>query len=973
MKRIISIILSLAMLISMFTMASAADTTSVEYDEAEEFAFALGIADRQTYNPDAYLTRAEFCDFVYKLLTAGETEKVKNVWQDENFGLDSKDELVVSDNVLVFDDVDVTVPQYRAIRYMAENGFVNGITEKNFGPSYNITLSAAVKVMVNILGYGFMAEDNGGFPTGYIYVANKIKLLSGVNAAANDFITAKDCINIFYNALDVKLFDLDYIGGDGEVYLTKGEDSFLTAGLGFIKIEGVVEDTGITTAYGASKVGDKRAVIDNVTVDVGDCTNIRSYIGREVIAYCYYEDSGKYTLKYVQPMDNDVLTFDAKDFVAMQSGKITYVDKRGNTKTANTVSKNQLMVVYNGKALSTYNESIFKFPFGDITLVSTEGGAYDLAVIRDYGVGMVSKMRTSDMYVYTETLYKGMDTVKSLNLDPDDAIVDLKNADGETIDISQIAKGDVISAMVSRDKEYVEAIVSSSAVSGFVVDTISENSSDILYTNGANEYALSFKENLEDAPAVKIGKAHNLYFDHKGRLVYIELAGEDTSAEKAGFITGVEASETGFNTDYKIRLYTEDGLMAVYDFGERIVLNGDTFKTKDAIADIKAAFNAQKAILYTADTKTKVIKSIILPLEFGAEDTDNRGWYHISPDKAKLSRDENDTDESWKVNYDTYKLRWHINGYSFGRLMYWDKATTKTMSIPNDVSRYDDERDFMVSQGTQYFGNGYGQGDAEKHLIHGYSRDQKAMAAELIVYAPQEKGVGEVNERGCFVVEKLVNSLDRDGEPVTQLTGYEIVLSPSSCKKAKYTVDEDTYFSKLNHTTSTMERIDPNNYDITTDGPAKIEDLAPGDIIRVSKGSDGVLESILVTYDESQDLHFCKDTTYTATNANMDIAVGYPIHVSGKYVRLLDTDYLPENVDMDYEDLIDPTKIQALYTGNGPMLVVERVGKGTVIRQGSMDDIVAYDDTGACGNYQRVVAVLFQSHAMITVIYNVTE
>lgn len=973
MKRIISVVLSLVMLISMFSLTVTADTSTSQYNDAENFAFALGITDKSSYNPYAYLTRAEFCSLVYNLLKAGENKEVENTWQEENFGDDAKNELVVPGDTLLFDDVDTTVPQYQAIKYMVDNGLVNGITEKSFGPSYNITTAAVTKIMINILGYDFMAQENGGFPNGYIYTANRLKLLSGINASANDFITLRDCLNIFYNALDVKLFELDYIDADGEVYFSKGEDSFLTAGLGFVRIEGIVSDTGITTVYGDSKVGEKRAVIDGVTVDAQDCTDVRSYIGREVSAYCYYDENGKYILKYIQPMDDNSLTIDTEDFISFASGKITYADEKGNIKTANTASQNKLMVVYNGKALGKYDADTFSFPFGDITLIATEGKTYDLAVIRDYDVGMVSKVRAADMYVYSETLYKDMDAVKYLNLDPDDLIVDVRNANGEKLDASQVAKGDVISAMVSRDGKYVEAIVSKTVVSGFVIDTVSENSSDILYTNGSDEYTLSHKTKLAKTPAVKIGKAHNMYLDHKGRLVYIDTASEDTTGEKAGFITGVENSQTGFNKECKIRLYTEDGLMVIYDFDERIILNGDTRKTEDVIGDIKAAGDAQKAILYTADTKTKVIKSIVLPLEFGAEDTDNRGWYHISPDKAKLSRDENDTDESWKVNYDTYKLRWHINGYSFGRLMYWDKATTKTISIPDNVSRYDDERDFMVSSGTQSFGNGYGQGDAEKHLIHGYSRDQKAMAAELIVYAPQVKGVGEVNEKGCFVVEKLVNALDRDGEIVTQLTGYEIVLSPSSCKKASYIIDEDTYFTRLNHTTSLMERIDPENYDITQVGPGKISDLAPGDIIRVSKGSDGVLESILVTYDESQDLHFCKAPTYASTNANMDIAAGYPVYVSGKYVRLLNTDYLPENVDMVYEDLIDPAKLQALHTGTGSILVVDRTAKGTVIRQGSMDDIVAYEDTGACGSYQRVVGVLYQGHAMITVIYNVTE
>ena len=971
MKRIISLVLSVIMLFSLFTVANAADVATSDYNEAEEFAFALGIVDKATYNADAYLTRAEFSELVYNLLTAGEDREVKDSWQEDNFGEDTKDEIVLLGDTKIFDDVDIAVPEYEAIRYMVENGYMNGMTDKHFGPGYNISVAAVAKVMINILGYDFMARDNGGFPSGYMFAANKIKILSGISAGANDFITAGECLNIFYNALDVKLFDLDYIDGDGEVYLTKGEDSFLTAGLGFVEIEGIVTDTGITTAYGASKVGEKRAVIDGVTVDIGSCAEVRNYIGREVSAFCYYDKAGKYTLKHIVATD-EVLSFDAADFISFGNGKISYVDKKGTIRTANTVSKNKLKVVYNGKAVSSYKDDIFVFPFGDITLVATSGNTYDLAVIRDYKTAMVSKVRASDMYVFGETLYTGMDEVKYLNLDPDDAIVSIHSADGSPMEAGQIVKGDVISALISGDGEYIDVIVSKSSVSGFVVDSISETTSDILYTNGTDEYALTFKTELSEIPAVKVGKTYNLYFDYKGRLVYIDAMGEDTADEKAAFITGVDYSENGFDNEYKIRLYTEEGLMVIYDFDERVVLNGDTVKTKDVIADIKAAGDAQKAVLYSADTKTKVIKSIILPLEFGEEDPEHRGWYHISPDEARLSlRDgEEATDDAWKTNIDTYGLKWFVNGYTFGKLMFWDKAITKTMSVPSYVSQYDDDRNFMVTSGTAPFGN-----TDVKFLVQGYSRDSKAMAADLLVYASAEQGAEKVTTTSFFVVEKLSNALDRDGESVTQLTGYEVVLSPATCTKVSYTVDDNTYFSKLVFNQSAMERLDPEDYDITVDGPAKVEDLEPGDILRFSKNSDGTLRSVFVNYDESQNLYFCRTpiSSKTPFEGEMNINLGHPLYVTGTYIRMVDTKYLPEDMEQTTESLLDPTKLLAHNVGTRPVVVVEKIGARTVLRQGTIDDIVAFDDTGVLSEYERVAGILYGGQTIGTVVYKVTE
>ena len=548
----------------------------------------------------------------------------------------------------------------------------------------------------------------------------------------------------------------------------------------------------------------------------------------------------------------------------------------------------------------------------------------------------------------------------------------VKDELGNKISFDSISSGNTVSVLMSQDKEYVEVIVSTAKISGFVVTEIATDNSDIIYINGDTSYTLAGVTDGDDVPAVKIGNAYDLYLDYKGRLVYVELAGADTADEKAAFITGVDYSKSGFNTESKIRLYTEEGLMVIYDIGDRIVLNGSSKRTEDAIDDIKAAATAQKAVLYTADTKAKVIKSIILPLEFGEEDTQKRGWYHISPDEARLSlyEDEAPTDDAWKDNIATYGLKWFVNGYTFGRLMFWDKALTRTMSVPSYVTQYDDERNFMVSTGSAPFGN-----TDEKFLVHGYSRDPKAMAADLLVYASAEQGAEKVVTTSFFVLEKITNALDKDGEPTKQLSGYEVVLSPATCKKVSFTVDENTYFSKLIFNQSAMGRLDPDNYDITVDGPAKVEDLEPGDILRMSRSSDGIIRSLFVNYDESQDLYFCRTpiSGKVPFEGEMNIAVGYPLYITGTYIRMADTDYLPEDLEQNTTNLLDPTKLMAHNVAGRPVVVVEKVAGRVSVRQGTMEDIVPFEDTGIQRKYNKVAGVLYGGLTIGTVVYKVTE
>ena len=182
MKKIVSFILTLAMVLGVFSIPVAAETQEQAFDTAETFAFALNITDRESYQPGKLITRAEFADLVYRLLNFANISSDDNSWYNENYGEDTKDELLVLGDTKIFEDVDKAVPQYDAIKYVSDNGLMNGMTPEIFGPSYDITTASVAKVMVNILGYEEVAQNKGGYPNGYMIVASSLKLLSGISA-----------------------------------------------------------------------------------------------------------------------------------------------------------------------------------------------------------------------------------------------------------------------------------------------------------------------------------------------------------------------------------------------------------------------------------------------------------------------------------------------------------------------------------------------------------------------------------------------------------------------------------------------------------------------------------------------------------------------------------------------------------------------------------------------------------------------
>jgi hypothetical protein len=132
---------------------------------------------------------------------------------------------------------------------------------------------------------------------------------------------------------------------------------------------------------------------------------------------------------------------------------------------------------------------------------------------------------------------------------------------------------------------------------------------------------------------------------------------------------------------------------------------------------------------------------------------------------------------------------------------------------------------------------------------------------------------------------------------------------------------------------------------------------------------------VFVNYDESQNLYFCRTpiSAKTPFEGEMNINLGHPLYVTGTYIRMVDTQYLPEDMEQTTESLLDPTKLLAHNVGTRPVVVVEKIGAKTVLRQGTIDDIVAFDDTGVLSEYERVAGILYGGQTIGTVVYKVTE
>lgn len=131
------------------------------------------------------------------------------------------DEKTVSGQETGFDDVSVTHWASGYIGSARDLGIIRGKTDVTFSPEDSVTNEEAVKMLVTALGYSQKAELVGGYPFGYMTVAEEIGLLSGMNLVGSNPATRGDIATLFTNALEIPM--LVEVEEDGERQLVMAD------------------------------------------------------------------------------------------------------------------------------------------------------------------------------------------------------------------------------------------------------------------------------------------------------------------------------------------------------------------------------------------------------------------------------------------------------------------------------------------------------------------------------------------------------------------------------------------------------------------------------------------------------------------------------------------------------------------------------------------------------------------------------
>ncbi|MGF7058901.1 S-layer homology domain-containing protein [Brassicibacter mesophilus] len=227
MKKVLSLVLVLTMVLGSFSFAFAAapsDVAGTEYEEAVTRLASLGVLEGYpdgTFKPGNTITRAEFAAAVVKIK-----------------GLKSAAD--ASKGATSFGDVPASHWATGYVNIASKMGFVKGMGDGTFAPSAPITYEQAVTLVVRALGYEAAANARGGYPYGYLVVATQEGLTDGVNGVQGIPAPRGLVAQLLDNALEIPMMiQVGY--GDQTKWVKSGtEDTkeiFLLDDLGFEKVE----------------------------------------------------------------------------------------------------------------------------------------------------------------------------------------------------------------------------------------------------------------------------------------------------------------------------------------------------------------------------------------------------------------------------------------------------------------------------------------------------------------------------------------------------------------------------------------------------------------------------------------------------------------------------------------------------------------------------------------------------------------
>ena len=201
MKKVLSFVLVLSMILGSFGMAFATDYAGSDYEDAITMLTTLGVVEGYTdgtFKPEKVVTRAEAATMIIKAMDLQDYAVGKAAFTDMEGHWANP-----------------------FVAYAVSLGFVKGNTDGTFAPDAAVTSDQMITMLVQALGYEAQYLV-GGYPGAFVNQAKTLGMLEGVKSGSQGA-TRGEVAQLIYNTLDCEFVRYDKDGNLNAV--SRGDDN----------------------------------------------------------------------------------------------------------------------------------------------------------------------------------------------------------------------------------------------------------------------------------------------------------------------------------------------------------------------------------------------------------------------------------------------------------------------------------------------------------------------------------------------------------------------------------------------------------------------------------------------------------------------------------------------------------------------------------------------------------------------------
>ena len=565
-------VLALCMLLALCPIVQAVGVEDAVPIDVGNRAFAkmnaLGIFNEDSYDGSVQMDRGTFTRLVMQL--GGDVPAILNPGDT------------------VFADVDAETENSDYIAAAYRLGYISGEADGYFYPQDTITAAAAVKLAIGVLGYGVYAEQNGGFPAGYLKIANRLDLLDGLDVNPETSLTWAHAMVLLDNVSMADLMQIVRIGATVEMQTIPGE-TLLSERFSIYQTEAVIDANEYSHLLAPDSDLAPGTVSAGGTIFRAGNTGAADYLGMDMEIYYRADDGMMPELLYVRPsMDNRTLELNSEDVMSMEQTTLTYEDAEARQKDARLSTS--VVLIWNGKMAERTQEKVMP-DCGTVTLISNNGDqVYDVISVMSYTSYVVSGVSVEIGSVSTK---QG----RSLELDYNDSSYDLViKMDDQIVGLDSIQAEQVISYAESEAVGTVlkTVLISTKTITGTVEEVNSTERQVVL--NGST---YRFDPELDDS--LTPGKDGTFYLDVFDHLVYID----GTLDIVYGYLNGIDVGIFGI---VQCRIFTENNRWVTLQMNSRVRCNGQSVTASEAVNQLGKKENYRQLIRYLVDAKGRITR-----------------------------------------------------------------------------------------------------------------------------------------------------------------------------------------------------------------------------------------------------------------------------------------------------------------------------------------------------------------------------